>query len=101
MIIKGFPEKIVKLNQLLDTSHFQNRDLADVHQVCTSLSHYWLCMLIDYGINYFIEVSFMVFDTLRFDSTVLLCFAFIHYVALEIAKLYTLSLKAFIHKYIS
>ncbi|KOB75660.1 Proteasome subunit [Operophtera brumata] len=32
LIIKGFPEKIVKLNQLLETSNFQNRDLADVHQ---------------------------------------------------------------------
>ncbi|XP_021188191.1 proteasome activator complex subunit 3 isoform X1 [Helicoverpa armigera] len=32
LIIKGFPEKIVKLNELLETSNFQNRDLADVHQ---------------------------------------------------------------------
>ncbi|OWR41106.1 proteasome activator complex subunit 3 isoform X1 [Danaus plexippus] len=32
LIIKGFPEKIVKLNELLETSHFQNRDLSDVHQ---------------------------------------------------------------------
>lgn len=33
LIIKGFPEKIVKLNELLETSNFQNRDLSDVHQV--------------------------------------------------------------------
>ncbi|CAG5003889.1 unnamed protein product [Parnassius apollo] len=32
LIIKGFPEKIVKLNEMLETSNFQNRDLADVHQ---------------------------------------------------------------------
>ncbi|XP_059051801.1 proteasome activator complex subunit 3 isoform X2 [Achroia grisella] len=32
LIIKGFPEKIVKLNELLETPNFQNRDLADVHQ---------------------------------------------------------------------
>ncbi|KAL0838966.1 hypothetical protein ABMA28_016970 [Loxostege sticticalis] len=32
LIIKGFPEKIVKLNELLEKSNFQNRDLADVHQ---------------------------------------------------------------------
>ncbi|XP_075978001.1 proteasome regulator gamma isoform X2 [Anticarsia gemmatalis] len=32
LIIKGFPEKIVKLNELLETSNFQNRDLSDVHQ---------------------------------------------------------------------
>lgn len=33
LIIKGFPEKIVKLNELLETRNFQNRDLSDVHQV--------------------------------------------------------------------
>ncbi|XP_045498387.1 proteasome activator complex subunit 3 isoform X1 [Colias croceus] len=32
LIIKGFPEKIVKLNELLETPNFQNRDLVDVHQ---------------------------------------------------------------------
>ncbi|XP_026327499.1 proteasome activator complex subunit 3 [Hyposmocoma kahamanoa] len=32
LIIKGFPEKIVKLNELLETSNFRDRDLADVHQ---------------------------------------------------------------------
>lgn len=32
LIIKGFPEKIVKLNELLETANFQNRDFADVHQ---------------------------------------------------------------------
>ncbi|XP_050666205.1 proteasome activator complex subunit 3 isoform X1 [Leptidea sinapis] len=32
LIIKGFPEKIVKLNELLETPHFQNRELVDVHQ---------------------------------------------------------------------
>ncbi|CAB3236773.1 unnamed protein product [Arctia plantaginis] len=32
LIIKGFPEKIVKLNQLLETPNFQDRDLSDVHQ---------------------------------------------------------------------
>lgn len=30
-MIKGFPEKIVKLNELLETSGF-NRKLSDVHQ---------------------------------------------------------------------
>lgn len=33
LIIKGFPEKIVKLNELLETPNFQNRDFVDVHQV--------------------------------------------------------------------
>ncbi|XP_011563417.1 proteasome activator complex subunit 3 isoform X3 [Plutella xylostella] len=32
LIIKGFPEKIVKLNELLETPNFQNRAFADVHQ---------------------------------------------------------------------
>lgn len=32
MIIKGFPEKIVKLNELLETPSFCNRELSDVHQ---------------------------------------------------------------------
>lgn len=32
LIVKGFPEKIVKLNELLETSHFRNRSLSDVHQ---------------------------------------------------------------------
>ncbi|XP_022122140.1 proteasome activator complex subunit 3 isoform X2 [Pieris rapae] len=32
LIIKGFPEKIVKLNELLETPNFQNRELVDVHQ---------------------------------------------------------------------
>ncbi|KAI5644240.1 proteasome activator pa28 beta subunit domain-containing protein [Phthorimaea operculella] len=32
LIIKGFPEKIVKLNELLETSNFRDRNLADVHQ---------------------------------------------------------------------
>ncbi|XP_053609666.1 proteasome activator complex subunit 3 isoform X2 [Plodia interpunctella] len=32
LIIKGFPEKIVKLNELLQTPNFQNRNLTDVHQ---------------------------------------------------------------------
>lgn len=33
LIIKGFPEKIVKLNELLETPNFQNRNFADVHSV--------------------------------------------------------------------
>lgn len=37
LIIKGFPEKIVKLNELLETSNFQDRNLSDVHQVCWPL----------------------------------------------------------------
>lgn len=37
LIIKGFPEKIVKLNELLEKSNFQNRDLADVHQVIVTI----------------------------------------------------------------
>lgn len=32
MIIKGFPERIVKLNEILETPGFCNRDLKDVHQ---------------------------------------------------------------------
>ncbi|XP_047511067.1 proteasome activator complex subunit 3 isoform X2 [Pieris napi] len=32
LIIKGFPEKIVKLNELLETPNFLNRELVDVHQ---------------------------------------------------------------------
>ncbi|XP_049873394.1 proteasome activator complex subunit 3-like isoform X1 [Pectinophora gossypiella] len=32
LIIKGFPEKIVKLNELLETPNFHNRELNDVHQ---------------------------------------------------------------------
>ncbi|XP_012282837.1 proteasome activator complex subunit 3 isoform X2 [Orussus abietinus] len=32
LIIKGFPEKIVKLNELLETPGFCNRQLSDVHQ---------------------------------------------------------------------
>ncbi|XP_072949096.1 proteasome activator complex subunit 3 isoform X2 [Epargyreus clarus] len=32
LIIKGFPEKIVKLNDVLEISNFKNRDLSDVHQ---------------------------------------------------------------------
>lgn len=31
-MIKGFPEKIVKLNELLETPGFCNRKLSDVHQ---------------------------------------------------------------------
>lgn len=30
--MKGFPEKIVKLNELLETPGFSNRKLSDVHQ---------------------------------------------------------------------
>lgn len=37
LIIKGFPEKIVKLNELLETSNFRDRDLADVHQVINGI----------------------------------------------------------------
>lgn len=32
MLVKGFPEKIVKLNELLETPGFCNRKLSDVHQ---------------------------------------------------------------------
>lgn len=32
LIIKGFPEKIVKLNEILETPGFCNRDLKEVHQ---------------------------------------------------------------------
>lgn len=31
-MLKGFPEKIVKLNELLETSNFCNRNLNEVHQ---------------------------------------------------------------------
>lgn len=33
LIITGFPEKIVKLNELLETKMFADRDFADMHQV--------------------------------------------------------------------
>ncbi|CAL7950816.1 unnamed protein product [Xylocopa violacea] len=32
LLLKGFPEKIVKLNELLETPAFCNRKLSDVHQ---------------------------------------------------------------------
>lgn len=32
LLVKGFPEKIVKLNELLETPGFCNRKLSDVHQ---------------------------------------------------------------------
>ena len=32
LLLKGFPEKIVKLNELLETPGFCNRKLSDVHQ---------------------------------------------------------------------
>lgn len=32
MLVKGFPEKIVKLNELLETPGFCNRKLSDLHQ---------------------------------------------------------------------
>lgn len=33
LITIGFPEKIVRLNELLETEMFANRNLYDVHQV--------------------------------------------------------------------
>lgn len=33
LITIGFPEKIVRLNELLETQMFANRNLHDVHQV--------------------------------------------------------------------
>ncbi|CAH1977112.1 unnamed protein product [Acanthoscelides obtectus] len=32
LVLKGFPETIVKLNQILETSQFKNRRFTDVHQ---------------------------------------------------------------------
>ncbi|KAH0552261.1 proteasome activator complex subunit 3 isoform X1 [Cotesia glomerata] len=32
LLLKGFPEKIVKLNEILATPNFSNRDLTEVHQ---------------------------------------------------------------------
>lgn len=32
LLLKGFPEKIVKLNELLETPGFSNRELSKVHQ---------------------------------------------------------------------
>lgn len=32
LLLKGFPEKIVKLNELLETPNFCNRNLNEVHQ---------------------------------------------------------------------
>lgn len=34
LITVGFPEKIVQLNELLETQMFSKRDFHDVHQVC-------------------------------------------------------------------
>lgn len=31
-VLKGFPETIVELNEILETSQFKNRDFEDVHQ---------------------------------------------------------------------
>lgn len=36
LILTGFPEKIIKLNDLLATPLFKNRDFAEVNQVITS-----------------------------------------------------------------
>lgn len=33
LITVGFPEKIVRLNELLETQMFANRNLSEVHQV--------------------------------------------------------------------
>lgn len=32
LILKGFPETIVKLNEILETAQFRNREFNDVHQ---------------------------------------------------------------------
>ena len=32
LILKGFPKKIVELNELLETSQFGRQDLSEVHQ---------------------------------------------------------------------
>jgi proteasome activator subunit 3 (PA28 gamma) len=32
LILKGFPKKIVELNELLDTAQFGRRDLTEVRQ---------------------------------------------------------------------
>lgn len=32
LLLKGFPEKIVELNQILETPGFRSKNLADVHQ---------------------------------------------------------------------
>ncbi|XP_057335648.1 proteasome activator complex subunit 3 isoform X3 [Microplitis mediator] len=32
LLLKGFPEKIVKLNEILATPNFSNRDMTEVHQ---------------------------------------------------------------------
>lgn len=32
LVLKGFPETIVKLNEILDTPQFYNRHFTDVHQ---------------------------------------------------------------------
>lgn len=32
LVLKGFPETIVKLNNILETSQFKNRKFSDVHQ---------------------------------------------------------------------
>ncbi|KXJ69316.1 hypothetical protein RP20_CCG027736 [Aedes albopictus] len=40
LIIKGFPEKIVKLNDLLATPEFAERNFTDVYQVSEGLFGY-------------------------------------------------------------
>lgn len=32
LVLKGFPDTIVRLNEILETSLFKNRELSDVHQ---------------------------------------------------------------------
>lgn len=32
LVLKGFPDTIVKLNEIMETPQFHNRELADVHQ---------------------------------------------------------------------
>lgn len=39
LITIGFPEKIVRLNELLETDMFANRNLHDVHQVNKMISN--------------------------------------------------------------
>lgn len=39
LITIGFPEKIVRLNELLETEMFANRNLHDVHQASSRLQN--------------------------------------------------------------
>lgn len=44
LITRGFPEKIVELNELLSTKDFADRDFHDVYQVCADEDYPDVCL---------------------------------------------------------